>query len=284
MRKNSHVIAALLAGTMGTFAPSQAWAQDEQSYPFDMASQDLGDALRSVAARAGWELYALTDDVNGKAAPALRGSLTAREAIERLLQGSNLKARFDNGAVIIRGRRGSSTGTPVTSVADNEIVVTGTHIAGSKASSSVATISAEDIRRAGQADLGEVVRSLPQNFAGGQNPGIGTSQGAGNANVNGASSVNLLGMGPNATLTLLNGNRISYTGVNAAIDISAIPAVAVDRFDVITDGASAIYGADAVAGVVNVILRRDYDGASIGVRLGGSTDGGSFQQQYNAVA
>lgn len=283
MRKNRHVIAALLAGTMGILAPSQAWAQEGQAYHFDMPSQDLGDALRSVAARAGWELYAQTDDVNGKAAPALRGSLTARDAIERLLQGSNLEARFDGGAVIIRGRRETSTDTASASVADIEIVVTGTHIAGAAASSPVATIRAEDIKRAGQADLGEVVRSLPQNFAGGQNPGIGTSQGAGNANVNGASSVNLLGMGPNATLTLLNGNRISYTGVNAAIDISSIPAVAVDRFDVITDGASAIYGADAVAGVVNVVLRRDYDGASIGARLGSSTDGGSFQQQYNAV-
>ena len=77
MGKRRYVIAALLAGTMGMIAPSQAWAQDGQAYPFDMPSQDLGDALRNVAARAGWELYAQTDDLNGKAAPALRGSAPA---------------------------------------------------------------------------------------------------------------------------------------------------------------------------------------------------------------
>lgn len=281
MGKQLHVIAALLASAAFTMAPA-ALAQDRQAYQFDMPSQDLGDALRSVAARAGWELYAQTDDVNGKDAPALRGSLTAREAIERLLRGTKLEARFEEGAVIIRGRTEPMIDPTVASVG-TELVVTGTHIVGAKASSTVTTVRADDIKRAGQADLGEVLRGLPQNFSGGQNPGIGTSQGAGNANVNGASSVNLLGMGPNATLTLLNGNRISYTGVNAAIDIGAIPVVAVDRIDVITDGASAIYGADAVAGVVNVILRHDYNGASISARLGSSTDGGSFQQQYNGV-
>lgn len=89
------------------------------------------------------------------------------------------------------------------------------------------------------------------------------------------------GLGPNATLTLLNGNRLSYTGLNSAIDIAAIPAAAVDRVEIIADGASAIYGADAVAGVVNVVLKRDYEGLSALGRLGASTDGGNFQQQYS---
>ncbi|MDD3800144.1 MAG: TonB-dependent receptor, partial [Novosphingobium sp.] len=259
--KRFHGLAALLAGAaMATF-PMSALAQSDQTYQFDLQAQDLGDALRSVAAKAGWELYASAEDVNGVPAPRLEGALTARQAIERLLAGTNLRARFRDRAVIIRGR--SQTAGSVTDGDDeSEIVVTGSRIRGVPPAAPVSTITAEDMRRAGQIDLGEAIRSSPLNFGGGQNPGIGTNQGSANVNVNGGSSVNLLGLGPNATLTLLNGNRMSYTGVNAAVDVSAIPAVAVDRVEIVTDGASAIYGADAVAGVVNVVLRRDYEGVT----------------------
>ncbi|OUC56912.1 outer membrane receptor protein [Sphingobium sp. GW456-12-10-14-TSB1] len=262
--------------------PTVAHAQDDRAYHFDLPAQDLGDALRSVAARAGWELYASADDINGIAAPRLEGTLTARQAIERLLAGSNLTARFTKGGVIIRGR--SQAAEAVTNGnGESEIVVTGSRIRGVPPAAPVSTITSDDMRRAGQTDLGEAIRSSPLNFGGGQNPGIGTNQGSANVNVNGGSSVNLLGLGPNATLTLLNGNRMSYTGVNAAVDVSAIPAVAVDRVEIVTDGASAIYGADAVAGVVNVVLRRDYEGVTLQSRLGGATDGGGFQQQYGAI-
>src|SRR3546814_11643949 len=88
---------------MATF-PMPALAQSDQTYQFDLQAQDLGDALRSVAAKAGWELYASAEDVNGVPAPRLEGALTARQAIERLLADTNLRARFRDGAVIIRGR------------------------------------------------------------------------------------------------------------------------------------------------------------------------------------
>lgn len=274
--------AALLAGVASATMSTVAWAKDDQAYQFDLPAQDLGDALRSVAARAGWELYASADDVNGIAAPRLEGTLTARQAIERLLARTNLTARFTREGVIIRGR--SQAAEVVTDdEGAAEIVVTGSRIRGVPPAAPVSTITATDMRRAGQTDLGEAIRSSPLNFGGGQNPGIGTNQGSANVNVNGGSSVNLLGLGPNATLTLLNGNRMSYTGVNAAVDVSAIPAVAVDRIEIVTDGASAIYGADAVAGVVNVVLRRDFEGVTLQSRLGGATDGGGFQQQYGAV-
>lgn len=276
-----HAIGVLMASAAGALATVPASASDRQVYRFDLPAQDLGDALRTIAAKAGWELYASADDVNGVAAPSVHGSFTPRQAIEQLVRGTNLSVRFEKGAVIVRGR----SQTTVTDIAlSRDIVVTGSRISGGLTTAPVTVITSADMRRAGQADLGEALRSSPLNFGGGQNPGIGTNQGAANVNVNGASSVNLLGLGPNATLTLLDGNRLSYTGINAAVDISAIPAIAVDRIEIIADGASAIYGSDAVAGVVNVRLRRDYDGVSIMGRIGGTTDGGGFQQQYNAVA
>ncbi len=114
------------------------------------------------------------------------------------------------------------------------VQVTGTRIKGGTTPSPVITIDSTRIREEGFTDLGEVIRSLPQNFGGGQNPGVavGATAGAGglaNQNVTGGSALNLRGLGPDATLTLLNGRRLSYGGFVQAVDISAIPIEAVDR-------------------------------------------------------
>ncbi|NJC00036.1 outer membrane receptor for ferrienterochelin and colicin [Sphingomonas trueperi] len=82
---------------------------------------------------------------------------------------------------------------------------------------------------------------------------------------------NLRGLGSDATLTLINGHRLPYDAVNQGVDISIIPLAALERIEVITDGASALYGSDAVGGVANLILRRDYDGLLTSARVGAST-------------
>lgn len=84
-------------------------------------------------------------------------------------------------------------------------------------------------------------------------------------------------------MTLLDGHRLSYDGFSQAVDISQIPLAALDRIEIVADGASAIYGSDAVAGVANVILKHDYDGLSTSVRVGQATSDGDFQQQYGVV-
>jgi len=169
------------------------------------------------------------------------------------------------------------------------VTVTGTRIRGGSTPSPVITIGSEQIQQEGFTDLGEVIRSVPQNFSGGQNPGVaaGANTGAAglaNQNITGGSSLNLRGLGPDATLTLLNGRRLSYGGFVQAVDISAIPVEAIDRLEIVTDGASAIYGSDAVGGVGNVILKRDVDGASVGARYGTATEGGMATREYTAVA
>src|SRR3546814_12399595 len=108
-----------------------------------------------------------------------------KQAIERLLRGTNLVARFDDRAVIIRGRSIAATASEQQS--SDAIVVTGTRIEGAPPAAPVIRISSEDIRNAGQSDLGEVVRSLPQRFGGGQNPGIGNRQGDRKGGVEGKS-------------------------------------------------------------------------------------------------
>lgn len=183
----------------------------------------------------------------------------------------------------------AEAGTPARNGQDEQdadkatIVVTGSRIKGGQAASEVIAVSRDAITAAGQVDLGDATRVLPQNFGGGQNPGVGTGAGLVNSNVNSASNVNLRGLGPDATLTLLNGHRLPYDSAFGGVDISAIPLAALDRIEVVPDGASAIYGSDAVAGVVNVVLRRDVEGLEASAQLGASTEGGKFRQQADLV-
>lgn len=163
------------------------------------------------------------------------------------------------------------------------ITVTGSRIRGATVAGDIVTLDQQAIISAGQVDLGEAIRSLPQNFSGGQNAGVGFGAGQPNENLNSTSSANLRGLGPNATLTLLNGHRLPYDGASAGVDISSIPLAALDRIEVVPDGASAVYGSDAVAGVINVILKRDFDGVATSAQLGSSTDGGYFRKQADIV-
>ncbi|WCE06216.1 TonB-dependent receptor [Pseudoxanthomonas sp. JBR18] len=165
------------------------------------------------------------------------------------------------------------------------IVVTGTRIKGGTTPSPVITIGSERIQEEGFTDLGEVIRSVSQNFSGGQNPGvIGAVSGLGNQDLTGGSALNLRGLGADASLTLLNGRRMAYDGFSQAVDISAIPVEAVERLEIIPDGASALYGSDAVGGVANVILKRDFKGVALSAGYGGATSGGLGTREYNVTA
>jgi iron complex outermembrane recepter protein len=166
----------------------------------------------------------------------------------------------------------------------DEIIVTGTHIRGEVPVGSALTVYARaDIEQTGSATLDQFARNMTENFSGtdtisnqssnirfsptSSSNGINTFQGA---------SFNLHGLGPGTTLTLLNGQRLAPGGLDGAFtDISQIPLSAVDHIEVLPDGASAIYGADAVAGVVNIITRRDFTGVQTTIRYGGATEGGA---------
>lgn len=187
-------------------------------------------------------------------------------------------------SLVEQSETASQTAADATDLA--AVTVTGTRIRGGTTPSPVITIGRERIREEGFTDLGDVIRSVPQNFSGGQGPGIApgaTGGGQGNQNITGGSGLNLRGLGQDASLTLLNGRRLSYGGFVQMVDISAIPVEAVERLDIVADGASAIYGSDAVGGVANVILRRDFDGVAVGARYGAAIDGGLVTREYTAT-
>ncbi len=276
-----------VAAILATSVTSTAFAKDQLRRSYDIRAQSLSSALKAVAARSNMEVLFPADVVAGKAAPALHGSYTAVEAVRALLADGSLAVEVDGKAILVRRRSETGPATDSSAVPDEDIVVTGSRIRGGVPTSPVIVLTQRAIVAAGQATVAEALRSIPQNFSGGQNPGVafGASQtNIANANVSGGSAINLRGLGPDATLTLINGHRLAYDGIAQGVDVSAIPLPALDRIEIVADGASAIYGSDAVAGVANILLKRDFDGISTITRIGAATDGGDFEQQYGAVA
>lgn len=202
------------------------------------------------------------------------------------LTGSIAFAQVDQGrAASSTSVEGQHTGIAGSKPAElEEVVVTGTHIRGeAPAGSTLKVYSHEDLAQSGAGTLDQFARQMVENFSGADtvansNTNISRSRFNGGGIFNGfqGASFDLHGLGPTATLTLLNGHRLAAGGYDGSlVDSSEIPLSAIDHIDVLADGASAIYGADAVAGVVNVVTRKDFSGAETGLRYGTSTDGGA---------
>jgi iron complex outermembrane recepter protein len=164
----------------------------------------------------------------------------------------------------------------------SEIIVTGTHIRGASFASPVTEIGQEEIARSGYTSIAELLLTLPQNFGGGLNPVSAVNNNRVNAqygdNPAAASVPNLRGLGPGSTLTLIDGHRMASGLAGGGADISSIPLDAVERVEVVTDSASAIYGSDAVAGVINVILKKNYEGAKTDLSYSYAPEGGGAEK------
>lgn len=143
---------------------------------------------------------------------------------------------------------------------DEVIIVTGTHIARPQIESAVpvAVVSATSIQDAGQTNVLDALRDLP--IAG---QSLGTSASNFQNSGNGEATVNLRNLGSSRTLVLINGRRSVGVPGTSAVDLNNIPTDLIDHVEVVTGGASAIYGSDAIAGVVNILLKKDYNGIQL---------------------
>ncbi|MFT3791448.1 MAG: TonB-dependent receptor [Rudaea sp.] len=289
----------LSAACVETGGAAQAQAAEQAVKTYRISAGDLGTALNAFSDQSGLQVLFDAALVEGLKAPAVQGQFISNDVLTRLLKGTGLEPSYLNErAVIVRKAAAVPKAAPSTKKPESEsapqqeepaklenVVVTGTRIKGAQPSSPVVMITQDDMRLAGQNNLGDVIRALPQNFSGGQNPGVAIGAGGdtANQNVSGGSALNLRGLGPDATLTLLNGARLPYDGSQQVTDITAIPVAAIERMEVLLDGASAIYGSDAVGGVANIVLKRDYDGAEVTARTGRATDGGYGQTEVSMV-
>lgn len=259
---------------------------DDGKRAYHIEGRTTAAALNEFARQAGVAIMFDYGEAARTAAPTLNGTYTRTEALALLLANTRfVVAREADGAIYLKvserqGDRRESAAVDDTPV---EVVVTGTYIRGAQPAAPARRISRQSIDNSGYSQTGDLIRGLPENFNGGQNPGVQPTTSNLNQNLSNASTVNLRGLGSDATLVLLNGRRLASDASVQSADISAIPLAAVQRVDLITDGASALYGSDAVAGVVNFILRQDIDGGEAFARWGGATEGGGFEETYGVT-
>lgn len=167
----------------------------------------------------------------------------------------------------------------------DKVEVTGTHIKRTdiEGTSPVLVIDREKIDQTGSTTLSELLRRLPINY--GDTYDDVFFQGF----APGSSGMSLRGLGQQNTLILLNGQRLANYGFaqdikNSFVDLSSIPLSAIERVEILKDGASAIYGSDAIAGVVNIILRKDYEGSEIALTYGGTSEGDGNETILNLIS
>jgi iron complex outermembrane receptor protein len=285
-----------VAATQATAAPPSTPVQ------FDLPKGPLAATLQAFAAQSHQDVGFDAAALAGFTSPGYRGEGSPDVVLQRLIQGIPVVVKHTKpNLFIVEVRPGSSPTLRVISsdgqapyagstadppapapvAAEDEtptpdIVVTGTHIRGVKTiASPTVEVTLEDMRRDGDATVADALAKLPQVFNGQATPAsylIGSDK-LGD-NVSAATGVDLRGLGANATLVLMNGRRLAGTGtLGDFTDVSAIPTAAVDHVEVLLDGASAIYGSDAVGGVVNIITKKDFIGAETSVRVGEDAGG-----------
>ncbi|WP_182466686.1 TonB-dependent receptor domain-containing protein [Sphingomonas gilva] len=165
--------------------------------------------------------------------------------------------------------------TPEETTAE-DIIVTGSRIRGvAPVGSSVITLGSESLEKTPATNVVDLLRRVPQVSGAGINESVSGVVGPGvsSSNATRTGAINLRGVGPKATLVLFGGQRLATSGLNGAqTDPASIPSSVLERVEVVADGASAIYGSDAVAGVVNFIPRTRYDGLVARARLSEADD------------
>jgi outer membrane receptor protein involved in Fe transport len=296
-------ICALVAG----FGIATAYADDRK--PFNIDAGPAAESLNEYARQANVELGFSVDNIGAIRTNAVKGRYVAGKALSMLLEDTGLAAKNNDGGILIYfatalGADSASAGdagfpgaghsdeqpapgksnrhaeTAESDGAKNfleEIIVTGSNIRGAGTiGASAVSFDREELAKTGYSTVEDLFQSLPQNLdeitpIGAIATGASILAGF---NAQGVTAINLRGLGPGSTLVLLNGKRRPGNINGRAVDVSAIPLAMVERVDVVTGGYSAIYGSDAVAGVVNLITRKSFDGAESQLYYGESSSGG----------
>ncbi|MGH8201498.1 MAG: TonB-dependent receptor plug domain-containing protein [Steroidobacteraceae bacterium] len=285
-------------------------AQDPATIQFSIPPQPLSSGVIEFSRQANVQVLTAGSRLNGVDTRGVSGRYTVAGGIRHLLAGTGFRYDLvgnDTISLIPPSGRKIALAAPINQSAQaaaahstprsadsgrrgyersqqpvlQQVVVTGTLIRGTEPiGSQLITYTRQDIVQSGAATIEEFAREIPENFSGLDNITSGNGSpvatpifNQGDDNCCGGSAFDLHGLGPNATLTLLNGHRLAPAGYSGSfVDVSLIPLSAVSRIEILADGASAIYGTDAVAGVVNIITRRHFSGAETGVQYGEATD------------
>jgi len=179
--------------------------------------------------------------------------------IQKLMLGGSTAALFATMPFVVAAQDASGIEQVVVSASRIQI-------AGYQQPTPVSVIGATQLLEAANADVGDTLREMPS-MGNSQTPEKGTNGNAGNSAALGVSGINLRNLGPTRNLVLVDGQRIVYAGLTAGVDLSVIPSTLVQRVDVVTGGASAAWGSDAVSGVVNLIINKNFTGTKASIDL-----------------
>ena len=284
-------------------------AQTDKPVTFDITSTDLGQALNQFAQQSNRQIMFVADILAGRRAMPLHGQYLPEEALDTLLSGSGLtyKVTPDNAIVVsqpvspTRPLTGAPSANPIKAAAAaaakkaetavsrsevilpiEEVIVTGSRIVreGYESPTPLSVISNEAISNSASPSIMSVLGSIPAMTGNATN---GTNQASFAAALVGLNSLNLRSLGSNRVLVLVDGQRTVGSHTTGVVDIGSLPQGLVSRVDVVTGGASAVYGSDAVAGVVNFVLNKEFTGvkAEISGGMTNHSDGQNYKITLN---
>lgn len=274
---------------VAAIAPVVAHAQNHkssvagESFHVALPAQPLDRALIHFSRITGAQFMFNDVNVTRTRAPAVRGTFTLEELLRALLAGTGYTYRFtDERTVRVFPAHDKDTRTrdpfeqaavaPSSPAAIEEVVVAGSYLPDTMAINPVSVVGRAEMSALGVATLGEMMRAVSSNGSAefnDQNEGPNDARGD-------VGSANLRELGAGNTLILLNGRRVITHPVDQAVgsvptvvaNLNMIPIAAIDRIEILRDGASALYGADATAGVINVVLTDSIEGVTISPRFG----------------
>jgi len=275
------LLAALATSVCLVATAAPVCAQERQ---FEIPPGELLAALDAFTRQSGTPIIYQAADMEGIRSDGYRGSASPQAALQALLRGTGFLMRVDPSGAIAVARDGNTGGSAAVlpggdevaaagegAQAPGEIVVTGTRVVrnGYDAPTPTTVISSDIIESKAPTTIIDALITLPV-F---KNSSTAQTAGVGQAGTAGQSFANLRGLGANRTLVLLDGQRFVPSTSLGTVDIGVIPSALVQRVDVVTGGASAAYGSDAVAGVVNFVLDNRFEGLKGSAEIGISTYG-----------
>ena len=250
-------------------------------------SEEAAKSIPEFARQENIQIIAPVSQLHGINTPAVSGSMELDEALKALLVGTGLEVASNDGAtVVLRRTEAARSDTDDMAVVDSElplletIIVTGSRVISDAANSPtpVTVMSAKQLRDTTPGNLADGLNKLPI-FQGSQSIG---RPGDGSANYS-SNTLNLRNFGNQRTLVLLDGHRATPSNSDGSVDIDTLPQMLVTRIDIVTGGASAVYGSDAVTGVVNFVLDKKFDGLRLDANAGISTFGDAMSYNLGAA-
>ena len=262
-----------------------------QPRTINVPSEEAAKSIPEFARQENVQIIAPVGQLHGIKTPAVNGAMEVNVALDNLLVGTGLEVAHNDGATIILRRASSavspsllmdqSAGVAASAAPVESVVVTGSRVISDAANSPtpLTIVSTADLLATTPTNIPDGLNKLPI-FQGSQTlgrPGDGSKNFASN-------TLNLRNFGAQRTLVLLDGHRAAPSNADGTVDTDTLPQMLISRVDIVTGGASAVYGSDAVTGVVNFVLNKKFDGVKFDINSGLSTYADAMTYNLGVVA